>query len=190
MAWVRSRVALFFARMTTLLIGDRETHCATGLSCFLSSHLRLVRPVRGGMLPARVYFGQIIAVATIMLAAIWDASHWAPASLGHWTALGSAWFTDFFCCLSAMVPVRVVVRLRGLCSACLRACRRNCRGLRLCGRAVGQALHDLWLSALGARARKSQPQVCSSQSACLRQNRQPSGSNSLAPPPPARSERC
>lgn len=49
------------------------------------------------MLPARVYFGQIIAVATIMLAAIWDASHWAPASLGHWTALGSAWFTDFFC---------------------------------------------------------------------------------------------
>ena len=45
------------------------------------------------MFPARVYVGQIIAVFAIVIAAIWGATQWAAAALGHQAALGSAWFT-------------------------------------------------------------------------------------------------
>lgn len=46
-----------------------------------------------GMFPARVYVGQIIAVFAIVIVAIWGATQWAAAALGHQAALGTAWFT-------------------------------------------------------------------------------------------------
>ena len=45
------------------------------------------------MFPARIYVGQIIAVFAIVFAAIWGATQWAAATLGHQAALGPAWFT-------------------------------------------------------------------------------------------------
>ena len=45
------------------------------------------------MFPARVYVGQIIAVFAIVIVAIWGATQWTAAALGHQAALGSAWFT-------------------------------------------------------------------------------------------------
>ena len=47
------------------------------------------------MFPARIYVSQIIAVFAIVLAAIWGATQWAAAALGHQAALGPAWFTVF-----------------------------------------------------------------------------------------------
>ena len=44
------------------------------------------------MFPARVYVGQIIAVFAIVIVAIWGATQWAAAALGHQAALGPAWF--------------------------------------------------------------------------------------------------
>ena len=46
-----------------------------------------------GMFPARVYVGQIIAVFAIVIVAIWGATQWTAAALGHQAALGPAWFT-------------------------------------------------------------------------------------------------
>jgi type IV secretion system protein VirD4 len=45
-----------------------------------------------GMFPARVYVGQIIAVFAIVIIAIWGATQWTAAALGHQEALGPAWF--------------------------------------------------------------------------------------------------
>lgn len=43
------------------------------------------------MRPARVHVGQIIAVAAIVVSAIWSASQSAAAPLGSHPALGPAW---------------------------------------------------------------------------------------------------
>jgi hypothetical protein len=43
------------------------------------------------MRPARVHVGQIIAVAAIVVSAIWSASQSAAAPLGRHPALGPAW---------------------------------------------------------------------------------------------------
>jgi type IV secretion system protein VirD4 len=44
------------------------------------------------MFPARIYIGQIAAVFGIVAAAIWTATQWAAAMLGHQGALGAPWF--------------------------------------------------------------------------------------------------
>ena len=45
------------------------------------------------MFAARIYIGQIAAVFAIVIAALWGATQWTAAALGHQTALGPAWFT-------------------------------------------------------------------------------------------------
>jgi type IV secretion system protein VirD4 len=44
------------------------------------------------MFPARIYIGQIVSVFGIVVAAIWAATQWAAAMLGHQGALGAPWF--------------------------------------------------------------------------------------------------
>jgi type IV secretion system protein VirD4 len=44
------------------------------------------------MFPARIYVGQIVVVLAIVTAAIWGATQWTAAALGHQAALGPAWF--------------------------------------------------------------------------------------------------